>query len=365
MLLFDRIDIQTEREYTAEGFLTLPASIARAGVQEYTAYEVGMYPDEPERVVNVYRPAESVFADMSMQSFASKPVTNGHPPVMLDTSNTKEYMVGMSADSVARKDNLMVTKLTITDADCIADIVGGKAELSNGYNADLRYEKGVTDVGEAYEAIQENILGNHIAIVVKGKAGVSCRLADTKKLLEGELMKVNIDGIEYEMPDQAAQAVKKLQDRLKDMEAEASKNMAEAEDAKETMQAELDSAISKVPGDAAIDKLVEDRLTLVKDVQKVCPDVVCTNKSASDLKKEVVAAKCPTIKVADSTEAYIQARFDLLVEDSGTDAAKQIADALATANKSTQTDDKRSPSQIARDEYMKRTSNAWKPKGEV
>ncbi|MGL5729314.1 MAG: DUF2213 domain-containing protein, partial [Plesiomonas sp.] len=51
----------TQREYTPEGFLRVPGHVARPGIQQYLASELGLDGD-PNRIVNVYRPPEEVFS---------------------------------------------------------------------------------------------------------------------------------------------------------------------------------------------------------------------------------------------------------------------------------------------------------------
>ena len=75
MLIEDRIDV-TGREVTPEGFLVAQATLARTGIQVYTAAQVGDSSRPASDRVNVYRPADEVFQPESLRSFARKPVTD-------------------------------------------------------------------------------------------------------------------------------------------------------------------------------------------------------------------------------------------------------------------------------------------------
>ena len=222
MFLTDRLNITTEREYTDEGFLKVPARISRTGIQEYLAVEMGLTDKDPKDIVRVYRPEDEVFTDESLTSFANKPVTNNHPPELVNSRNSRQYSVGMSGPEVTRDGMFAKTVLHVTDEDAIKNIESGKVELSNGYTADIEWTPGVTPDGEQYDAIQRNIKGNHIAIVERGRAGPACRVADNLPTLGDEvtMAKITIDGVDFEVSDQAAQAVGKLQERLKDSEME-------------------------------------------------------------------------------------------------------------------------------------------------
>ena len=65
------------RQRTPEGFLRATAAVMRTGIQQYETAELGL--PGPNRVVGVFRGAESVFADETRDSLKGKPVTMGHP----------------------------------------------------------------------------------------------------------------------------------------------------------------------------------------------------------------------------------------------------------------------------------------------
>ena len=79
---------------TDEGFLICDVVLSRTGIQQYKAFEMGIMDRDPYDIINVYRPAEEVFNDESMQSFVGKPVTDDHPPEFLTIDNVKTYQLG-------------------------------------------------------------------------------------------------------------------------------------------------------------------------------------------------------------------------------------------------------------------------------
>ena len=79
LTVFDRVSHRiTHREYTDEGFLKVPARVARTGIQEYLARELGLDGD-PNRIVRVYRAPEEVFSPASLSSYDACDITNDHP----------------------------------------------------------------------------------------------------------------------------------------------------------------------------------------------------------------------------------------------------------------------------------------------
>jgi len=380
MFLKDRLNITTERQYTDEGFLIVPARISRTGIQDYLAVEMGLTDREPDSIVRVWRPEEEVFSEQSLSSFTNKPVTNNHPPVLVDASNSKLYSVGHAGATVDKDGMYAKTVLYITDAESIKAVESGKVELSNGYTADIDWTPGVTPDGEQYDAVQRNIKGNHIAIVERGRAGPACRVADNLPD-NGEIVKmakVTIDGVDFEVSEQAAQAVSKLQARISDTEAELEKKDEElekkedemeeekkdSEEEKETLKAQVDSLKAQIPTADTLDKMVADRTALIATVTTVAPDIKWQGKDAKTLKREVVALMRPNVQMDSVTDAYVDASFDLIVEQIAGDPQISLDKALATqVTKPVETKDNRPADVIAREKMMADSRDMWKKKG--
>src|SRR5262245_22069050 len=146
---------------TDDGYLTAEPRIARIGIQIYKGYEVGR-PDKEE--VRVYRPPDEVFSKRSMKSLAHRPITLNHPFTKVDSTNWKELAVGHSSEPVARDGEFVRVPLVLMDAHAIAEAQTGRSQLSVGYGADLKWEPGQTPDGQPYDAMQQNIRANHIAL---------------------------------------------------------------------------------------------------------------------------------------------------------------------------------------------------------
>lgn len=374
MLLKDRLIPSSDRTYTDEGFLVLPARIARTGIQEYYAFEMGLSDRKPDEVVRVYRPADEVFSEDSLKSFANKPLTDDHPPELVDSSNFRKYAVGHSGPQVSQDGMFATAILHFTDAEAIKKIESGKVELSNGYKSDIEWTSGVTPDGEQYDAIQRNIRGNHIALVVKGRCGPSCKVADNKPTDKSEtIMKIVIDGVDFEVSDQVAQAVGKLQRDLKDAEKEAEdteEEMKKKEDeeaemkkdhqkALDTLQAKLDDALAKVPTADQLDKLMANRMKTVDAALKILPDLKWEGKDCETIRKEVVAAKCSGIQVDSVSADYVRARFDMLAEHVADGSDRTLDEALKQQIAGGAAP-KKSMASAARDAAAERARNAWK-----
>lgn len=161
---------------TPDGFLLCSdVPVARTGVLLYSAGEVPVDANS-DGIIRIMREPEEVFSPMSMASFAGKPVTNDHPPEKVSPENWKAYSIGVClnprrGDGLMYDNEFLYADLLITDSDAIQDVREGKREVSAGYDAD--YEQIRQGEGR-----QHLIVGNHVALVDKGRCGPRCSIGD-------------------------------------------------------------------------------------------------------------------------------------------------------------------------------------------
>lgn len=382
----------TSRIITDEGYLVAPGNMARTGVQEYRAYELGLDADgiDPMKVIRLHRPAEEVFDPESMASFENKPITIEHPPVAVTADNWRDLAAGEVRD-VTRTGDLMTGTLLIKAKDAIEALQEGKAQLSNGYTFELDMTPGTTADGRAYDGIQRNIRGNHVALVDAARCGSACRIADSQPKLEGKTMadakrKVTVDGIPLEVEDTAAEVIDTLvkqrneaRDALTPLKAKA----AEADGLKVALdkaQADIEALKKDVVTPEARDAMVADWAKLIGDAKRLVPELVTDGKTCLAIRREAIGAltaKDTTAKaVADAVLAgkaldaaepeVVRATFNALAaavktaandaEINAADAA--VADALVGDGKvGAGSGDK--PVLTGRDKFMAAQSSAW------
>lgn len=372
MQFYDRVTISS-RQRTPEGYLIARARLSRSGIQDYRRGEIGLDGD-PHDIVKVYRPADEVFKPESMQSFALKPVTDDHPSEMVTAENFKHLAVGMSSEKIERDGDYTRATLLITQRDAIAKIENGKAEISLGYTVDLEIAKGKTPDGTAFDAVQRNILGNHIALVDAGRCGSGCRIDDRqtgdaacecascRQKKESEMTDkpktVLVDGVPVESLDEAVRIINKKQEQLDDLKAKfreigddihkADMRHAEVIKTKDDEIATLKAATSA----DEIDKRAEDRLSIVLAAADFLPqDYETRAKSNSQIMKDAVSAALGADKVSGKSDDYIRAMFDGLADD---EVSPSIGGALAPRRRAHDAYDN------GRDGYKKRMGDAWK-----
>lgn len=328
----DALMMDAKPRLTADGYLVAMPRAARIGIQEYRGSEVG----RPEmQVVRVYRPAEEVFHKDSLASFAHKPITVEHPPVLVDAGNWKKYAAGQIGDEIARDGDFIRVPMMVADKAAIDAIDSGKVELSMGYTCDLDFTPGISPTGEQYDAAQRNIRGNHLAIVDAARGGKQLRVIDYQPTKEGKTMthQVVVDGVSLQVADAAtaqliAKALKDAEDKtvlsdkkmsdldkkIADMEEElaALKKTKDAEStAKDSIIADLQKKLADSTSPQALADAVASRTALIDSAKKMLTNIVTDGKTDADVRRQVVDSKLGE-KAKAMDDAQIQVAFDTL-----------------------------------------------------
>ena len=371
-------------EVTPEGYLRAWASIARTGIQLYT--------DADGSVRREYRPETEVASPDSLASFAGKAITSEHPPVLLDAENTKDYQVGFSGTEVVYDNGFVKAVMTITDQDTIERIMRGDArEVSAGYRVNYDPTPGVTDSGEHYDGIQKEILGNHIAVVRRGRAGPQVKLhLDRQDAADPSLIpieenttmsaKVVFDGAEFEVTESVALAITKEREDAKMSYEDMKKKYDELQAAADSMKSEMDAMEKDMKGkcDSAegradalaeqveelnaelaaakeinLDSMVEERVALIEKAKPVLDSAYeFAGKTAREVMVDSIkAVRGDELDLSEKSDDYVQAMFDTLSEgrkDSATtDELRKVVASIASPVS-------------APSAYMDMLQNAWK-----
>lgn len=200
---------------TPEGFLLCESvPVARTGEMTYKAGEVPV--KDRGGVVTIKRTEDVVFDDVTIRSFEGKPVTLDHPDDFVTPENWTELAHG-TVQNVRRgtgeQDDLLLADLLITTVKAIELVKSGLREVSCGYDAD--YAELEAGLGE-----QKNIIGNHIALVDKGRAGSRCAIGDKasthRDYCEGinYRKKTEDEGMKMKIKSKVMDAIKRIKDAV-------------------------------------------------------------------------------------------------------------------------------------------------------
>lgn len=320
LIINDRASYRiTKRDYTDEGFLRVPGRVARTGVQEYLASELGLDGD-PNRIVNVYRPAEEVFKPESLNSYDGTDITIEHPDTLVDSQNYKDVSVGVVRGRGIEDNDFVQCDLIIKDKVAVDAVNTGKVELSAGYTAMYEQKDGIAPCGTSYEFIQRDIRINHVALVDKARAGANARIFDNN--IGDRIMPhiVNLDSETVEVADQATATLINndraiLLKRATDAESEKEKAEAKADAKDEELEEE-----KKKSSDSAITKRVDSLMVARDGARKIAGDkFACDSTDLPTIQRAALTVSRDSVDWNKKSDTYVQAAFDMEMEKEAND----------------------------------------------
>lgn len=312
---YDRAPIKAKR--TDEGFIRDTPVLTRTGVFVYRNA------DGSER--REYRPPEEVFKADSLSLYAGIPITNGHPG-KVTSANAANHTIGAVLTPARQDGDNLIADIVIHN---VAAVNAGNKELSVGYELDLDETPGITPNGERYDAVQRNIVPNHLAIVSRGRAG-NARLnmdGDEEAVInDGSVVmtKLRLDnGIEYDAAPEVIQAYNKLK-----------QDQAETVAAKDKAEARADSAEADLKKlQAEQDKFKQDALYVARErleleaVAKAHNVEFKQDSADREIKIGVIKAiRGDSLNMDGKSDDYVAAAFDMAIV-----AHKEAAKAKAVA----------------------------------
>lgn len=356
---FDRGEYRAP-EKTPEGFLRVQGRLTRTGVFPYRKADGSIFYE--------LRLPEEVFKEDSVRTFGLMPLTNDHPDVgYLTADNAKEYTVG-SVGAPKQDGQFLESEILVTDASTVAMLERGeKRELSCGYACDLEMTPGVYQ-GARYDAIQRNIRANHVALVTRGRAGPEARVRmDSASAMQIDqppepqepqmkMITMKFDGIDFEIPESAAQAVSKAlknsEDKAAAVQGELAKAQAKAdtlENEVSTLKADIAAAPAKYKAEARARADLESKAREILGAE-----AKFDGKDDRTVKCEVIAKLAPSAKFDGKSDDYVQARFDMELDNASKNALSGARKDGVDAEVAPKNDEK-----AARERMIKENRNAW------
>lgn len=384
---FDKRLLGNNVKETPQGFLVIPARVARTGIQKYRRADGSVQVE--------LRLEDEVFSDNSMGSLRTAAVTNRHPVKMVTPDTAQETIVGHTDGVIWKEDDgdekFLATNLVITHKDGIEAIKGGRVEISLGYDVDLEFNPGQYK-GQNYDAIQRNIINNHIALVDFGRAGNARLRLDENDAEsfnnndeESNTMKMKIGEKEFDVSDEIGNAFKaemakaekakadadaKIDELMKakcdmgkkcdELETEKTKAVAKAD----SLESEIEKIKKERTDSADVSKLVNEKIELLETAKKFLKaDELETVKGLDnvEIKKAVIKADSPEIDEKKlENGSYVDARFDHLVESTkrADEKTKQIGEEAAKAREAKKDQGEIEDSEKARKDSMEADKKA-------
>lgn len=219
--------------------------ISKVGVYPYLGSQIPGAED-PTKIYHVYRPAEELADPETLESFRLLPWIDDH--AMLGEAFTpaeRKGVHGVIGEDVYFDAPYLRANIKVFSSSMASKIGGGKIELSPGYRCTYSKERGTFE-GQAYDYVQRDIRGNHLALVDKGRTGPDVSVLDH--------LSITIDAADFmqfpekkdeEMKDEGQQAASEMK-KEPEAETEQKPEMAAPSVAPENPNAEsAESAESK------------------------------------------------------------------------------------------------------------------------
>lgn len=327
---------------TPQGGIRLDARITRVGVLTYQ--------DHTGKSWREYKPAEEVFKADSLATLEGAPVTELHPDKLVDGATWKTVSVGHLVGAPRRDDAFVAAPIVVQDAGAAGRCEAGELhDVSAGYTCRVDWTAGVTPEGEAYDAVQRDIVYNHAALgpLGWGRAGTDVSLRMNGAAVQvrndnapkGTSMKktLKVKGREFKLD--ADEEVVAAQDAVNEAEAsqqgelatvkealmEALKKVAtlEAKIAAEEAAEAKPAAVTEdmVPEDVQ-DSIAKKRIALRDNAAKVLgAEAKLDGLKAHEIHRQVVAKALPSVKLDGMDAKTVEGMF-LAVVDGATTAAR-------------------------------------------
>ncbi len=364
-----------EKHFTPEGFLRVDAILTRTGVFKYR--------NADGSIRNELRHPDEILKQDSLKSIEMIPITLNHPTEKIVTAkNFRSLARGYVGQDVKHDNRLIKANILVTDQEAIQAIENGMQELSLGYQTVLVPESGEFN-GERYDYKQTEVIYNHLAIVSQGRAGEAKIILDaqdaemydhedteennsTTKEKTMPMVKITLDGLQYEVPPEVARHIEKQEKHRTDSENDS----VTLKNAQSVLQAKIDSlteentALKKIDNAAEIQKGISSRLSLISSALKhlnadEAKDIEL--KSEKEIKVAVIKKHSPEAKLDDKDDSYINARFDLALEQVSNSEESLAKQRMAGFQKQESNNDSIDADK-SREEYVKGLTSAWKIK---
>ena len=168
------VELGTKRKRLPNGALLCEeVPIARVGSMAYGPGETPVTTG-PRGFVTIHRTADDLFSPETIAGLHGLALVNEHPRDDVFVHNWRDHSCGIVLNprrGTGDNSDLLMADLLVTDENAIRAIESGKREVSLGYDAD--YTEIEPGVGR-----QSRIVGNHVALVHRGRCGTRCAIGD-------------------------------------------------------------------------------------------------------------------------------------------------------------------------------------------
>ena len=279
---------KSKRTVDWNGFMEVKDNpLSKSGIYPYLGSEIPGA-EEPDRIYYVYRPAEELARQETIDSFKLMPFIDEHE--ILGKSGMpaeRKGMQGTIGEQVYYDEPYLRGNIKIHSSAAQSLIKAGKVELSPCYGCDWVKGDGTFD-GKPYQYTQRNIMGNHLALVEEGRTGPDVAVQDHRKftLDSAELLPMEFT------PEQLAQLKALIAEMMGTTTGDEDPVKPDAVDADPEMPKDEDVIVDPVEEIVTPEQAgaAEEAVTAAEEAQAAIEEVAEAIEEVASAAEEVVAA---------------------------------------------------------------------------
>lgn len=370
-----RVDRGTLRkpERTPQGFLRADGIASRIGVFEYL--------NGDGSIRRELRLPEEVFAKMALDGFEGASLTDGHPPEPVTADNVKQYEVGTVTEPARRDGDHVLARIVVKNRKTISKLEAGDTGLSVGYAVDLDETPGVHPQYGRYDAIQRNLVINHLAVGVNPRAGnvARVRMDAAEQILddaaaisasadqqidrqraasEGVITMADDKKTDKQRADELEATAATLRAEVTRLEGLIAQNATAAETAALTAEKQrADAADQKVRDlEAAFDNRVRGRVALLVEARtQLGATIRLDDMSDRQIQEAVIKRLDGTANVSGENDDQVRGRYKTLMALAvrNTECQARVAEIIGRTNEGARND-------ADQESFEEHEKNRWK-----
>lgn len=175
------MDRATVRRRDVNGYMHVETSnISKANVCPYYGSEIPGWQEhglEPDRIYQLYRDPDELAR--GAETFNNVPLLSQHVPVIPEDGLPEDLIIGSTGTDAFFDGIYLRNSLVIWSAEYQEAIEEGRQrELSCGYRYRADMTAGSTPEGLRYDGVMRDIMANHVALVIEGRAGPDVVVGD-------------------------------------------------------------------------------------------------------------------------------------------------------------------------------------------
>ena len=273
-------------EKTEDGFLRCKACVLMQSIMPYAKSELEGVPDGFQNSsIRMYVPIDEIAAQSALRSLEGMPIVAGDHTWMTPEL-VSDYSMGNVSGVPWIENDRLICNLLVTNPDAIAAIENGKiGEISGAYRAETEFSPGTFN-NEAFDAVQKNILWNHIAVIPKGhgRGGAEVRILNKKQ--EDVKMTVRIklrNTGKYINVDEEAAPVIEADQEAGEAKTEGMTDKISALEGKNESLQQLQAEIEELKGELSVYKKKLDELLSEEAVEGAAEGMIEENGEAEEV----------------------------------------------------------------------------------